>query len=83
MHFIKKFSGADASFIWSTIVVLDNEVLMSHEVKWETTRVFFTCELYFSKSSQDNCLSDWLQKNLINISQPYLLAAFINFVKHI
>ncbi|CAE6904886.1 hypothetical protein ACOMICROBIO_NCLOACGD_01743 [Vibrio sp. B1ASS3] len=33
MNFIKKFSGAGASFIWSTNVVLDNEVLLRYEVK--------------------------------------------------
>ena len=33
MNFIEKFSGAGASFIWSTNVVLDNEVLLRHEVK--------------------------------------------------
>lgn len=29
----KKFSGAGASFIWSTNVVLDNEVLLRYEAK--------------------------------------------------
>ncbi|WP_104400627.1 hypothetical protein [Vibrio penaeicida] len=33
MNFIEKFSGAGASFIWSTNVVLDNEVLLRYEVK--------------------------------------------------
>ncbi|WP_261817269.1 hypothetical protein [Vibrio gallicus] len=33
MNFIDKFSGAGASFIWSTNVVLDNEVLLRHLVK--------------------------------------------------
>ncbi|WP_442918164.1 hypothetical protein [Magnetococcus sp. PR-3] len=33
MNFIKKFSGSGASFIWSTNVVLDNEVLLRYEVK--------------------------------------------------
>ncbi|GEM79443.1 hypothetical protein [Vibrio superstes] len=33
MNFIDKFSGAGASFIWSTNVVLDNEVLLIYEVK--------------------------------------------------
>ncbi|MGR5094102.1 hypothetical protein ACPV5O_15255 [Vibrio maritimus] len=33
MNFIEKFSGAEASFIWSTNVVLDNEVLLRFEVK--------------------------------------------------
>ena len=33
MKFIDKFSGAGASFIWSTNVVLDNEVLLRYEVK--------------------------------------------------
>ncbi|KII76103.1 hypothetical protein [Vibrio renipiscarius] len=33
MNFIDKFSGAGASFIWSTNVVLDNEVLLRYEVK--------------------------------------------------
>ncbi|MCL1044955.1 hypothetical protein L2737_06380 [Shewanella electrodiphila] len=33
MNFIDKFSGAGASFIWSTNVVLDNEVLLRYTVK--------------------------------------------------
>ena len=33
MNFIEKFSGAGASFIWSTNLVLDNEVLFRYEVK--------------------------------------------------
>jgi hypothetical protein len=33
MNFIEKFSGAGAKFIWSTNVVLDNEVLLRYEVK--------------------------------------------------
>ncbi|MCL9773715.1 hypothetical protein [Vibrio methylphosphonaticus] len=33
MNFIEKFSGAGATFIWSTNVVLDNEVLLRYEVK--------------------------------------------------
>jgi len=33
MNFIEKFSGSGASFIWSTNVVLDNEVLLRYEVK--------------------------------------------------
>jgi hypothetical protein len=33
MNFIEKFSGAGASFIWSTNVVLDNEVLLRYEVQ--------------------------------------------------
>ena len=33
MKFIDKFSGAGASFIWSTNVVLDNEVLLRYKVK--------------------------------------------------
>ncbi|WP_051563768.1 hypothetical protein [Enterovibrio calviensis] len=33
MNFIEKFSGAGASFIWSTNVVIDNEVLLRYEVK--------------------------------------------------
>lgn len=33
MNFIEKFSGAGASLIWSTNVVLDNEVLLRYEVK--------------------------------------------------
>lgn len=33
MNFIEKFSGTGASFIWSTNVVLDNEVLLRYEVK--------------------------------------------------
>ncbi|MEE1672699.1 hypothetical protein SNR37_002109 [Agarivorans aestuarii] len=33
MNFIDKFSGAGASFIWSTNVVLDNQVLLRYEVK--------------------------------------------------
>ncbi|MCQ1061187.1 hypothetical protein LRP52_45885 [Photobacterium sp. ZSDE20] len=33
MNFIEKFSGAGASFIWSTNVVLDNKVLLRYEVK--------------------------------------------------
>ncbi|MEZ9925377.1 hypothetical protein AB4365_15235 [Vibrio breoganii] len=33
MNFIEKFSGAGASFIWSSNVVLDNEVLLRYEVK--------------------------------------------------
>ncbi|MPW37376.1 hypothetical protein [Vibrio sp. B1Z05] len=33
MNFIEKFSGAGAHFIWSTNVVLDNEVLLRYEVK--------------------------------------------------
>ncbi|GAD81272.1 hypothetical protein [Vibrio ezurae] len=33
MNFIEKFSGAGAHFIWSTNVVLDNEVLFRYEVK--------------------------------------------------
>lgn len=33
MNFIEKFSGAGANFIWSTNVVLDNEVLLRFEVK--------------------------------------------------
>lgn len=33
MNFIEKFSGTGARFIWSTNVVLDNEVLMRYEVK--------------------------------------------------
>ncbi len=33
MNFIEKFSGAGASFIWSTNVVLDNEVLLRYQVK--------------------------------------------------
>ncbi|MBW8189587.1 hypothetical protein K0504_00950 [Neiella marina] len=32
MNFIEKFSGAGASFIWSTNVVLDNEVLLRYQV---------------------------------------------------
>ncbi len=32
MNFIEKFSGAGASFIWSTNVVLDNEVLLRYTV---------------------------------------------------
>ncbi|NKF50650.1 hypothetical protein G3R49_08705 [Shewanella sp. WXL01] len=32
MNFIDKFSGAGASFIWSTNVVLDNEVLLRYQV---------------------------------------------------
>ncbi|RKF18685.1 hypothetical protein DBZ36_09805 [Alginatibacterium sediminis] len=33
MNFIEKFSGAGASFIWSTNVVLDNQVLLRYQVK--------------------------------------------------
>lgn len=33
MNFIEKFTGAGASFVWSTNVVLDNEVLLRYEVK--------------------------------------------------
>lgn len=33
MNFIEKFSGAGANFIWSTNVVLDNEVLLRYNVK--------------------------------------------------
>lgn len=33
MNFIEKFSGAGASFIWSTNVVLDNEVLLRYAVR--------------------------------------------------
>lgn len=33
MNFIEKFSGAGAKFIWSTNIVLDNEVLFRYEVK--------------------------------------------------
>ena len=33
MHFIDKFSGAGAKFIWSSNVVLDNEVLLKYTVK--------------------------------------------------
>ncbi|BFM51102.1 hypothetical protein [Marinomonas sp. THO17] len=33
MNFIEKFSGAGAKFIWSTNLVLDNEVLLRYEVK--------------------------------------------------
>ncbi|WP_133010293.1 hypothetical protein [Marinomonas flavescens] len=33
MNFIEKFSGAGAKFIWSTNVVLDNEVLLKYEVR--------------------------------------------------
>ena len=33
MNFIEKFSGTGANFIWSTNVVLDNEVLLRYEVK--------------------------------------------------
>ncbi|MDO6765186.1 hypothetical protein [Agarivorans sp. 1_MG-2023] len=33
MNFIEKFSGAGASFIWSTNVVLDNSVLLRYQVK--------------------------------------------------
>ncbi|MGR5062793.1 hypothetical protein [Photobacterium sp. DNB22_13_2] len=33
MNFIEKFSGAGASFIWSSNVVLDNKVLLRYEVK--------------------------------------------------
>ncbi|EKM27534.1 hypothetical protein VCHENC03_4000 [Vibrio sp. HENC-03] len=33
MNFIEQFSGAWASFIWSTNVVLDNEVLLRYEAK--------------------------------------------------
>ncbi|WP_413699430.1 hypothetical protein ACLKMH_18485 [Psychromonas sp. KJ10-10] len=33
MNFKEKFSGAGASFIWSTNVVLDNEVLLRYTVK--------------------------------------------------
>ncbi|MBE8607658.1 hypothetical protein [Vibrio sp. OPT10] len=33
MNFIDKFGGVGASFIWSTNVVLDNEVLLRYEVK--------------------------------------------------
>jgi len=33
MNFIEKFSGAGAHFIWSTNVVLDNEVLFRYEVQ--------------------------------------------------
>tara|TARA_R110001583_G_scaffold16561_18_gene67941 strand:- start:4285 stop:5202 length:918 start_codon:yes stop_codon:yes gene_type:complete len=33
MNFREKFSGAGASFIWSTNVVLDNEVLLRYTVK--------------------------------------------------
>ncbi|GDY28001.1 hypothetical protein AHAT_38910 [Agarivorans sp. Toyoura001] len=33
MNFIEKFSGAGASFIWSTNVVLDNKVLLRYQVK--------------------------------------------------
>ncbi|WOT03587.1 hypothetical protein [Shewanella youngdeokensis] len=33
MNFIDKFSGAGASFIWSTNVVLDNEVILRYQVK--------------------------------------------------
>ena len=33
MNFIEKFSGAGASFIWSTNVALDNEILLRYEVK--------------------------------------------------
>jgi hypothetical protein len=33
MNFIEKFSGAGAEFIWSTNVVLDNEVIVRYEVK--------------------------------------------------
>ncbi|KFA98708.1 hypothetical protein HW45_06670 [Vibrio sp. ER1A] len=33
MNFIEKFSGAGASFIWLTNVVLDNEVILRYEVK--------------------------------------------------
>ncbi|GAL35412.1 hypothetical protein-signal peptide and transmembrane prediction [Vibrio maritimus] len=33
MNFIEKFSGAGASFIWSTNVVLDNEVLLRYVVR--------------------------------------------------
>ncbi|WP_221074184.1 hypothetical protein [Agarivorans aestuarii] len=32
MNFIDKFSGAGASFIWSTNVVLDNQVLLRYQV---------------------------------------------------
>lgn len=33
MNFIEKFSGAGAEFIWSTNVVLDNEVIARYQVK--------------------------------------------------
>lgn len=33
MNFIEKFSGAGAEFIWSTNVVLDNEVIVRYQVK--------------------------------------------------
>lgn len=33
MNFIEKFSGAGAEFIWSTNVVLDNEVIIRYKVK--------------------------------------------------
>ncbi|MCM2680321.1 hypothetical protein [Echinimonas agarilytica] len=33
MNFIEQFSGAGAHFIWSTNVVLDNEVLLRYDVK--------------------------------------------------
>lgn len=33
MNFIEKFSGAGASFIWSSNVVLDNQVLLRYKVK--------------------------------------------------
>lgn len=33
MNFIEKFSGAGAQFIWSTNLVLDNEVLFRYQVK--------------------------------------------------
>lgn len=33
MNFVEKFSGAGASFIWSTNVVLDNEVLLRYQVE--------------------------------------------------
>ncbi len=33
MNFIEKFSGTGATFIWSTNVVLDNEVILRAEVK--------------------------------------------------
>lgn len=32
-NFIEKFSGSGANFIWSTNVILDNEVLLRYEVK--------------------------------------------------
>lgn len=33
MNFIEKFSGAGAQFIWSSNVVLDNQVLLKYQVK--------------------------------------------------